>query len=81
MEVEPEFTMHAAKQVLARHIDPADVLAVARNAIRLGLSGRIRGRGLKVVMEGCSIITVMHDGLMEWRGTRAERRKGGTARA
>lgn len=54
---EPIFTDHAAKQILARNIDPRDVMAVAKNAIRLGLTGRVEGRGIKLVMDGHVIIT------------------------
>lgn len=56
---EPEFTTHAAKRILERGLDPKAVLSVAKNAMRLSQTGRIKGRGLKMVMDGHVIVTVM----------------------
>lgn len=58
MSNEPIFTDHAAAQILARNIDPKVVIAVAKNAIRLGQDGTVEGRGIKLVMDANVIITV-----------------------
>ena len=56
--MDPIWTDHAAQRVIEKGIDPKAVLAVAKNAIRLGKNGRVYGRGIIVVIEGRTIITV-----------------------
>lgn len=70
----PIWTTHAARRVLERSLDPAQVQSIAADAIRAGMQGQIRRCGLVVVVRGTVIVTCARE-CKRWRQTRAGRNR------
>lgn len=76
---EPWITTHAAKQILRRRLNPEAVIALAKDAMAVGLGSknavRVTKRGLTVVVKGNRIITAYRNAMQMSRCRRNKRKK------